>query len=137
MKRASAVAALALIAGVLWSANAKSSGPSTPLRTDPLDTLIFAALTAPANVSYSGTVQSFQIGSGSSDAAVYRVEHRAPDLTRRVYTAPADLFGYTVVEKGDQNYAIPAGTDLARFQTVSIYCERFNANFGAAPLEKF
>lgn len=39
--------------------------------------------------------------------------------------------------EGDQNYQIPAGTDLAKFQTVSIYCERFNANFGAAPLEKF
>jgi Electron transfer DM13 len=39
--------------------------------------------------------------------------------------------------EGDQNYDIPAGTDLSRFQTVSIYCERFNANFGAAPLVKF
>jgi Electron transfer DM13 len=39
--------------------------------------------------------------------------------------------------EGDQNYAIPGGTDLSKFQTVSIYCERFNANFGAAPLEKF
>jgi len=39
--------------------------------------------------------------------------------------------------EGDQNYEIPAGTDLSKFQTVSIYCERFNANFGAAPLEKF
>jgi Electron transfer DM13 len=39
--------------------------------------------------------------------------------------------------EGDQNYDIPAGIDLAKFQTVSIYCERFNANFGAAPLEKF
>lgn len=39
--------------------------------------------------------------------------------------------------EGDQNYEIPAGTDLAKFRTVSIYCERFNANFGAAPLEKF
>ncbi len=39
--------------------------------------------------------------------------------------------------EGDQNYEIPAGTDLARFRTVSVYCERFNANFGAAPLEKF
>ena len=38
--------------------------------------------------------------------------------------------------EGDQNYMIPAGTDLDRFQTVSIYCERFNANFGAAPLRK-
>src|SRR6266849_394013 len=39
--------------------------------------------------------------------------------------------------EGDQNYEIPAGTDLTKFLTVSIYCERFNANFGAAPLEKF
>src|SRR6516164_9775500 len=39
--------------------------------------------------------------------------------------------------EGDQNYEIPSGTYLSRFQTVSIYCERFNANFGAAPLEKF
>jgi len=38
---------------------------------------------------------------------------------------------------GNQNYEIPAATDLTRFRTVSIYCERFNANFGAAPLEKF
>jgi pentapeptide MXKDX repeat protein len=39
--------------------------------------------------------------------------------------------------EGDQNYEIPAGTDLTKFRTVSVYCERFNANFGAAPLEKF
>jgi len=39
--------------------------------------------------------------------------------------------------EGDQNYEVPAGTDLSKFTTVSIYCERFNANFGAAPLEKF
>jgi pentapeptide MXKDX repeat protein len=39
--------------------------------------------------------------------------------------------------EGDQNYEVPAGTDLTKFRTVSIYCERFNANFGAAPLEKF
>jgi hypothetical protein len=38
--------------------------------------------------------------------------------------------------EGDQNYMIPPGTDLSKFKTVSIYCERFNANFGAAPLEK-
>jgi hypothetical protein len=38
--------------------------------------------------------------------------------------------------EGDQNYTIPAGTDLSKFRAVSIYCERFNANFGTAPLEK-
>jgi pentapeptide MXKDX repeat protein len=39
--------------------------------------------------------------------------------------------------EGDQNYEIPAGTDLTKFHVVSIYCVRFNANFGTAPLEKF
>jgi hypothetical protein len=39
--------------------------------------------------------------------------------------------------EGDQNYEIPNGTDLQKFKAVSIYCERFSANFGAAPLEKF
>jgi len=39
--------------------------------------------------------------------------------------------------EGDQNYEIPAGTDLAKFDAVLIYCKRFNAVFGVAPLEKF
>lgn len=38
--------------------------------------------------------------------------------------------------QGDQDYALPAGTNLSKFKAVSIYCERFNANFGTAPLEK-
>lgn len=36
---------------------------------------------------------------------------------------------------GDQNYAIPAGTDLTRYRAVSVWCRRFGVNFGAAPLE--
>jgi hypothetical protein len=39
--------------------------------------------------------------------------------------------------KGVQNYEGPSGTDLSRFQTVSISSERFNANFDVAPLEQF
>ena len=39
--------------------------------------------------------------------------------------------------EGDQNYDIPKDTDLSKFRTVVIYCQRFNATFGAAPLEKF
>ena len=39
--------------------------------------------------------------------------------------------------EGDQNYEIPAGTDLTRFGAVLIYCERFNAVFGVATLDKF
>jgi hypothetical protein len=38
--------------------------------------------------------------------------------------------------ESDQNYVIPSRTDLAEYQSVAIFCERFNANFGTAPLEK-
>jgi len=38
--------------------------------------------------------------------------------------------------EGDQNYTIPAGTDLSKYKAVSIFCEHFNANFGTAPLER-
>jgi hypothetical protein len=39
--------------------------------------------------------------------------------------------------EGDQNYVIPEGTDLSHYDVVSIYCERFHANFGIARLELF
>ncbi|SDJ43447.1 Electron transfer DM13 [Actinokineospora alba] len=35
---------------------------------------------------------------------------------------------------GNQNYEIPAGTDLAGLSSVVIWCDRFNVAFGAAPL---
>ncbi|MFF3245455.1 DM13 domain-containing protein [Streptomyces sp. NPDC002870] len=38
--------------------------------------------------------------------------------------------------EGNQNYAIPAGTDLNRFSTVTIWCERFSVSFGAAELKQ-
>jgi hypothetical protein len=36
--------------------------------------------------------------------------------------------------KGDQAYAIPAGADLDRLTSVTIWCERFAVSFGAAAL---
>ncbi len=35
---------------------------------------------------------------------------------------------------GDQNYTIPKGTDLSRYQSVVIWCRRFRVGFGAAPI---
>lgn len=35
---------------------------------------------------------------------------------------------------GDQNYDIPATVDLLQYRCVSIWCNRFSVNFGAAPL---
>jgi hypothetical protein len=39
--------------------------------------------------------------------------------------------------QGDQDYRIPNAENLQQLNTVSIYCERFHANFGTAPLEAF
>ena len=35
---------------------------------------------------------------------------------------------------GDQNYDLPANTDLAKYRAVTIWCKRFGVNFGTAPL---
>jgi hypothetical protein len=39
--------------------------------------------------------------------------------------------------QGDQSYQIPAAADLQTYNTVTIYCEHFHANFGFALLEDF
>ncbi|MFI9293763.1 DM13 domain-containing protein [Streptomyces gardneri] len=36
--------------------------------------------------------------------------------------------------KGDQNYEIPAGVNLADYPSVTIWCDRFDVSFGAAAL---
>ncbi|WP_267243474.1 DM13 domain-containing protein [Streptomyces sp. PR69] len=38
--------------------------------------------------------------------------------------------------KGDQNYALPADADLDKLTSVSIWCDRFDVSFGAAPLAR-
>jgi hypothetical protein len=35
---------------------------------------------------------------------------------------------------GDQNYALGSDVDLSKYRAVSIWCQRFSVNFGAAPL---
>jgi Electron transfer DM13 len=35
---------------------------------------------------------------------------------------------------GDQNYTLASDVDLAKYRAVSVWCKRFSANFGTAPL---
>lgn len=35
---------------------------------------------------------------------------------------------------GDQNYDVPSDVDLSRYQSVTVWCNRFGVNFGTAPL---
>lgn len=100
MKRAS-LAALALAAASLAFAAAKPA-------SDQAASLLFAAIAAPSNVSYAGVVELVRMGSRTAEASICRVEHRAPNLTRRVYTAPSALSGDSVVSKGDLVFSIDA-----------------------------
>lgn len=35
---------------------------------------------------------------------------------------------------GDQNYTLGSDVDLSKYRAVSVWCKRFSANFGTAPL---
>ncbi len=38
--------------------------------------------------------------------------------------------------QGDQNYTLPAGTDPNQFNSVTVWCKRFDVSFGGASLSK-
>jgi hypothetical protein len=50
---------------------------------------------------------------------------------------PAIELGALKGNQGDQDYVLPANTDLTRYSLVNIYCERFRAVFGTASLQPF
>ncbi len=93
------VAAAAL---VLAAAGAPAAGSSP---TD-ADALLYAATSAPAKVSYTGVVEVVRLGSRAAEASVYRIEHQAPDLTRRLYSAPSALSGDAVISKGELSFSV-------------------------------
>jgi len=80
---------------------------------------------------------------------ILRLEHlntsNGPDLRVYLSRVPAggDLHAYRSGfidlgalkgNRGSQNYAIPAGTDLPAFKSAVIWCRRFVVGFGVAPL---
>jgi hypothetical protein len=68
-----------------------------------------------------------------------------PDLRVYLSELPSNLgwrdYGERYVElgklkgnRGDQNYRIPAGTDVSKYKSLVIWCVRFKVGFGVAPL---
>lgn len=53
-------------------------------------------------------------------------------LGRRDYGREFVELGRLKGNIGDQNYAVPAGTDVSQFTSVVIWCARFNVGFGVA-----
>ncbi|HVF53703.1 MAG TPA: DM13 domain-containing protein [Actinomycetota bacterium] len=94
----------------------------------------------------AGTAQVLQVG----DRSFLRFENldtsNGPDLRVYLSEVPASDDWYAYGERfidlgalkgnrGNQNYAIPDGTDLSRYQSAVIWCRRFTVGFGVAPLE--
>jgi len=95
----------------------------------------------------SGSASVYQLGGGKNvvrlagfktsngpDVHVYLVA--APDSkdSGTVKTAGFIDLGKLKGNEGDQNYDVPAGTDLNKYKSVTIWCARFSVNFGTAPL---
>src|SRR5213593_3863542 len=72
--------------------------------------------------------------SNGPDVHVYLVA--APDAKDDATVKKAGFvdLGSMKGNTGDQNYDVPATLDLATYQAVTIWCARFNVNFGTAPL---
>lgn len=72
--------------------------------------------------------------SNGPDVQVYLVA--APDVNDNETVKSAGFIGLGPMKGnvGDQNYDIPAGTDLSAYRSVTIWCRRFSVNFGTAPL---
>ncbi|MBV8371813.1 MAG: hypothetical protein JOY69_01010, partial [Candidatus Eremiobacteraeota bacterium] len=73
---------------------------------EPADGFVFDAMTAPSSVSYTGTVEVVGIGNQAAQASVYRIEHRAPNLTQRLYMSPPRLRGDSLITRGERSYFV-------------------------------
>jgi hypothetical protein len=77
-------------------------------------------------------LDNFRVTAGP-DLYVYLTRHAAPENSKDVKK------GFVTVARlkanaGTQDYDIPAGTSLAEFGSVVVYCQLFGVLFSAAPL---
>jgi hypothetical protein len=78
-------------------------------------------------------LSNFETSNGP-DVHVYLVAAQVATDNATVKQAGFIDLGSIKGNKGDQNYEIPADTDLNKYKSVSIWCARFGVNFGAASL---
>lgn len=77
-------------------------------------------------------LEEFRVTNGP-DLYVYLAAHPKPASRADVDEGFVSL-GRLKGNVGAQNYAVPAGTDLTRFRSVVIYCQRFHVVFATATL---
>ncbi|MBV7694456.1 DM13 domain-containing protein [Streptomyces sp. TRM70350] len=129
---------------------AADSGSATPTPAEPV-TVAQGELISHEHAT-SGTVSLLRLPDGSHVLRLTDLNtSNGPDLRVWLTDAPVkegragwhvfddgayESLGRLKGNKGDQNYAIPAGVDPAAFTSVSIWCDRFDVSFGAAELAR-
>lgn len=68
------------------------------------------------------------------DLHVYLVKHPGPEASSDVTADNYIDLGALKGNIGNQNYTIPAGTDVATFGSVVVWCRAFGVLFSTAPL---
>ncbi len=111
----------ALIAGQFHNGAHDTSGTATIYQTEPGKRIL--------------RLTNFKTSNGP-DVHVYLVAaNDATDNDTVKKSGFLDL-GSIKGNEGDQNYDLPANADLSKDRAVTIWCARFNVNFGTAPLEQ-
>src|SRR6266852_472597 len=72
--------------------------------------------------------------SNGPDVRVYLVAANDAMDSETVKKAGFLELGSLKGNEGVQNYDVPANADLTKYRAVTIWCARFNVNFGTAPL---
>jgi len=77
--------------------------------------------------------EDFRVTNGP-DLHVYLVRHPGPEASSDVTADNHIDLGKLKGNIGNQNYVIPAGTDIADFGSVVVWCQAFGVLFATAPL---
>jgi len=80
------------------------------------------------------SLKDFETSNGP-DVHVYLVKGNNPDQASVGKSGFLDL-GVIKGNQGNQNYALPAGTNADEYGAVAIWCKRFGVDFGGASLAK-
>jgi len=115
------MAPAALVTGQFHKGAHDTSGTATIYQTEPGKRLL--------------RLTNFKTSNGP-DVHVYLVA--ANDATDNDTVKKAGFLDLGSIKgnEGDQNYDVTSDVDLAKYRAVTIWCARFNVNFGTAPLQQ-
>ena len=105
---------VALAAGASVAAHAagapspapKASATPAVSEEDQAARLLRASLRAPESISYVGQLQTIRFSTNKAVATIVRVEHLAPDRTRKWYMAPEAVYGDYTITRGITTYQV-------------------------------